>query len=81
MSHLLAHEGREPLNPAISATDDEPEYSSSSDDNSGVRFTYAQEDSSETEEFTVRVSQRELSFTINLLFVYRLEMKLYLLMM
>lgn len=59
MSHLLAYEGRESVNPTNAVTDEEPEYSSSSDDNSVREFVGVEEDSSEAEEFIVRVSEDE----------------------
>ena len=62
MSHLLAYEGRESVNPTNVVTDEEPEYSSSSDDNSVREFVGVEEDSSEAEEFIVRVSQDEYRY-------------------
>ena len=59
MSNLLAHEGREDVTPSSPLAEEEAEYSSSSDENStGVHIDKdsTKEDSSEEDEFTVRVS-------------------------
>ena len=58
MSNLLAHEGKECANPAKRMVEEEPEYSSSSDENSAGGFIDegVEYESSEEEEFTVRVS-------------------------
>ena len=61
MSHLLAHEGKESSVPAKPAA--EAEYSSSSDENFDERFG-SEEESSEGEEFTVRVSQSKVMSAI-----------------
>lgn len=64
MSNLLAHEGREDVTPSSPLAEEEAEYSSSSDENStGVYIDKdkdsAKEDSSEEDEFTVRVSNNK----------------------
>ena len=62
MSNLLAHEGREDVTPSSPLAEEEAEYSSSSDENStGVHIDKdsAKEDSSEEDEFTVRVSKNK----------------------
>ena len=75
MSNLLAHEGREDVTPSSPLAEEEAEYSSSSDENStGVYIDKdsAKEDSSEEDEFTVRVSKNE-SFYLSLNFICKIE--------
>ena len=84
MSNLLAHEGREDVTPSSPLAEEEAEYSSSSDENStGVYIDKesAKEDSSEEDEFTIRVRvgttmQFCMGFNVNLLRVRRIFSKL-----
>ena len=59
MSNLLAHEGKEVIKPPSPLAENEAEYSSSSSDENSTRVYIdndsAKEDSSEGDEFTVRV--------------------------
>ena len=87
ISNLLAHEGREDVTPSSPVAEEEAEYSSSSDENStGVYIDKesAKEDSSEEDDFTIRVRvgtlpssmQFCMEFNVNVLRIHRIFSKL-----